>query len=129
MNDSRDDKLVSEAAAARERAYAPYSGFKVGAALLASSGEIYQGCNVENASLGLTICAERNALAHGIVCGKQEFSAIAIVTDAPKPTPPCGACRQALSEFSPELTVIMQTLNGEEQVLSLDNLLPHRFGP
>jgi len=125
----KKENLIHAAQEARESAYAPYSHFKVGAAILAGSGEIYQGCNVENASLGLTICAERNALAHAVVCREQSFSAISIVTDAPHPTSPCGACRQVLSEFSPELIVIMQTTGGEELILSLDKLLPHRFGP
>src|SRR5690242_13261985 len=89
--------LVQEATAARERAYAPYSHFLVGAALQGVSGRIYRGCNVENVSYGLTSCAERNAVFQGIAEGEHRFSAVAVVTAAERPTPPCGACRQVLA--------------------------------
>ena len=121
------DALFSAACKAMANSHSRYSSFPVGAALLSSNGTIHSGCNVENASYGLTICAERNAMAHAVTCGELKFSAIAIVTDTPRPTPPCGACRQALSEFSPELMVIMQTTKGEQLILSLDELLPYRF--
>lgn len=121
------DELIKKAREAYEKAYAPYSNFKVGAALLGKSGNIHTGCNVENASYGLTICAERSAIAQAVCSGEREFSAVAVFTDANQPTPPCGACREVLSEFSDDMTVIMETSEGKREILTLRELLPHRF--
>lgn len=121
--------LIDAATAARERAYAPYSHFAVGAALLGASGRIYQGCNVENVSYGLTSCAERNAVFHAIAAGERAFSAVAVVTGAPIPTPPCGACRQVLVEFAAggEIDVVLATIDGQMRVTRLSTLLPDSF--
>ncbi|MDO9391804.1 MAG: cytidine deaminase [bacterium] len=121
--------LVKVAKEAKQKAYAPYSKFKVGAALLAKSGKVYTGCNVENASYGLTCCAERNAVFQAVGRGERDFIAIAIVSDSPEPTAPCGACRQVLHEFSPELEVIMAGAKGKVRTRKLKELLPDSFGP
>jgi cytidine deaminase len=129
--------LVSAAAAALERAYAPYSQFRVGAAVRAG-GEVFAGCNVENASYGLTICAERAAVFAAVGAGQRTIDAVAIVTDTPAPTAPCGACRQVLREFTAGMTsvtgvtgmtVVCATLGGAVAVHNLSDLLPHDFGP
>jgi len=120
-------ELVQSARAVRGRAYAPYSRFQVGAALLGSSGEVFTGCNVENASFGLTVCAERNAIAAAIAAGQRSFDAIAIASGVAPPAPPCGACRQVLSEFAPEIKVILVSTSGPAQRMKLSKLLPHRF--
>lgn len=122
-----DETLVSLAISARERSYSPYSGYAVGAALLASDGRIFQGCNIENASFGLTNCAERTALFKAVSEGATEFTAIAISAGKSFPWP-CGACRQALNEFAPQLRVLVEW-NGQVQQASLQQLLPHGFGP
>lgn len=116
--------LISAALKARAKAYAPYSKFAVGAALLGKAGQVFAGCNVENVSLGLTICAERAALAAAIADGVKDFEAIAIVADSQKPALPCGGCRQVLAEFSPGLLVIAVTTSGQHQQFSLNELLP-----
>jgi len=118
------DKLILAAKKARDQAYAPYSGFSVGAAVLTKSGQVFAGCNVENASLGLTICAERSAVAAAVVGGKKDFEAIAIVANSNKPALPCGACRQVLAEFSPSMKVFVATTRGEQHQFSLSALLP-----
>jgi cytidine deaminase len=123
--DPSDQALLEEARRARERAYAPYSRFRVGAALRGRSGKVYRGCNVENASFGLTVCAERVALHTAICEGERAFEAIAIDAGTATPTPPCGACRQVLCEFG-ELRVL---LAGETRALTLAELLPRSFGP
>lgn len=120
-----DDRLVAEAWAARERAYACYSGFKVGAALEASIGTIFGGCNIENISFGLTICAERVALFNAIQNGAIEFKQLVIVSDSQDPIVPCGACRQVLAEFAPDLKIYSSTLSGLKARYSLGELLPH----
>lgn len=120
--------LVAAAAAARRRAHAPYSNFAVGAALLDSSGRVHVGCNVENASYGLTICAERNAVAAAVAAGASRFVAIAVVTDATPPASPCGACRQVLAEFG-DMPVVLANPEGEQLRTSVSDLLPHAFTP
>lgn len=120
------DDLVALAKEARERAYAPYSHFAVGAALLAESGQVYAGCNVENASYGLSICAERVALFKAVAAGDRRFKAIAVVTETM--ATPCGSCRQVLAEFGEdELQVIVADLEGQMEVYALGELLPATF--
>jgi len=121
------EKLISAAAAARERAYAPYSKFLVGAALLTRGGRCYTGCNVENASYGLTCCAERVALFKAVSDGEREFEAIAITAGTEDYCPPCGACRQALAEFGPEINVFMANSRGAYRMLTVAELLPASF--
>ncbi len=120
-------QLLAEARAVQARAYAPYSHFAVGAALLAHSGVIYTGCNVENASYGLGICAERNAVAHAVACGDRTFEAVAVVTE--NGVTPCGACRQVLAEFGPNMLVIVADTSGNQRRYRLSELLPDAFGP
>ena len=116
--------METAAVAAMERAYAPYSKFPVGAAALTEDGRIVSGCNVENVSLGLTICAERSAVAAAVANGEKDFVAIAVVAESAEPAVPCGACRQVLAEFNPELKVIASTSSGKIQELVLSDLLP-----
>ncbi len=124
---SADDELIAAARTVREKAHAPFSGFRVGAAVRAKSGHIFAGCNVENASYGLTICAERVAIFKAISEGEREFNAIAVVTDAATLTPPCGACRQIIWELCGDVPVILANLDGKiERERSL-NLLPRPF--
>jgi len=120
-------KLISKAKEARKKAYAPYSGFKVGAALEAKNGKIYTGSNVENASYAVTCCAERTALVKAVSEGVKSFRRIAIVADTKEPCPPCGVCRQALYEFAPKLEVIMANTRGQAEVISLGELLTCAF--
>ncbi|MGL6074992.1 MAG: cytidine deaminase [Fimbriiglobus sp.] len=119
--------LIEAATAAREKAFAPYSKFRVGAALLAEDGTIVGGCNVESASYGLTICAERVALVKGVSEGHLRFTCVAIVTDVAQLTPPCGACRQLLWEFAPEATVILANLAGQQKTYTVRELIPDAF--
>jgi cytidine deaminase len=124
---SGSDRLVAAARGARERAWAPYSNFKVGAALEAADGAIITGGNIENASYGLTICAERVAMFKAVSEGHRRFVRIAVVADTVEPTSPCGACRQVLWEFGPELEVIMANLAAILGHYRLADLLPHAF--
>lgn len=122
-----DEALIAAARAAREHAHAPFSKFRVGAAVGTKSGRIFAGCNIENASYGLTLCAERVAVFKAISEGEHQFEAIAVVTDADALTPPCGACRQIIWEFCGDVAVVMANLHGKiERERSL-NLLPHPF--
>lgn len=118
-------ELTEIAKKARTNAYAPYSGFKVGAAILTASGKVFIGANVENASFGLTICAERAAVAAAICAGNTDLRLMAIATDSNEPTVPCGACRQVLAEFNPSLEIVAFTTSGKEQPFNLGHLLPH----
>ena len=117
-------ELIVHARSAREKAYAPYSHFGVGAALLTRTNRVFTGCNVENLSFGLTICAERNAVAAAVAAGEREFTGIAIVSDSKTPVSPCGACRQVLAEFGLELEVCSANLEGQRFEARLDQLLP-----
>jgi cytidine deaminase len=125
--DSAQSALFEAALAARARAHAPYSRFLVGAALEDSAGRIHTGCNVENASYGLTICAERTAVLKAVSEGSREFRRIAVAADTSPLTPPCGACRQVLVEFCHDLEVLLVNLNGQSEVLRLKDLLPRAF--
>jgi cytidine deaminase len=120
-------ELVSEARRVLNNSYSPYSKFRVGAALQGTSGRVYSGTNVENASLGLSICAERSAVCQAIAAGERSFTAIAVCADTVGPTPPCGACRQVLLEFAPELTVVLADRDGAIARHDLRQLLAHPF--
>jgi cytidine deaminase len=122
-----DVELIEAARQAQENAYAPYSGFKVGAALLGSDNKIYTGVNVENGSYGLTICAERNAIGKAVDAGCLKFSSIAVFSTASPPATPCGACRQVLNEFSPDMQVICVNNQNEINRFELKQLLPESF--
>lgn len=130
LNRTELDNMMRKAVDARERAYAPYSHFKVGACLLASSGRYYMGCNVENAAYTPTNCAERTALFQAIYEGERSFDGIAITCTGKEPAFPCGVCRQALSEFcDPAMPVYCANVDGEAVLTTLGQLLPHSFGP
>jgi cytidine deaminase len=121
------DLLIAAAKRARENAYAKFSNFKVGAGLEANSGKIYGGCNVENATYGLTVCAERVAIFKAISEGERKFDAIAVVTDTDALTPPCGACRQLIWEFCGDVPVVMSNLKGRVEVIPMRELFPKPF--
>ena len=121
------DALVAAATAAREKAAAPYSHFHVGAALLAEDGRVFGGCNVESASYGLTICAERTAVVKAVSEGVRRFRAVAVVTCADEPTSPCGACRQVLWDQCRDIVVVMATTGGALVETTLRELLPRAF--
>jgi cytidine deaminase len=124
---SNYDKLIAVAKQARENAYAAYSNFRVGAALKAQSGRVYTGCNIENASYGLTCCAERVAIFKAMSEGERGFEAIAVVTDTDKLTPPCGACRQVIWEMCGDIPVILANLKGKVEHETAGELLPRPF--
>lgn len=122
-----DRELIDISKEAQKNAYAPYSDFKVGAALLCSDGSVYTGCNIENATYGATNCAERTAVFKAVSEGNRKFSEIAITSSGGGLTFPCGICRQVLAEFSPEIKVLLEDENGQIQSLTLSELLPHSF--
>jgi cytidine deaminase len=124
---SEYDVLILAAKRARENAYAKFSNFKVGAGLRATSGKIYGGCNVENATYGLTICAERVAIFKAISEGERKFDAIAVATDTDTLTPPCGACRQLIWEFCGDVPVILSNVKGQVEVIRMSELFPKPF--
>jgi cytidine deaminase len=117
-------KLITAAMEVRRHAYAPYSNFAVGAALLTKTGKIFTGCNVENLSFRLTVCAEEAAVAAAVAGGEKEFVAVAVVADSKEPAMPCGGCRQILAEFNPTMEVITSTVDGLEEKFRLNDLLP-----
>ena len=129
MSADSQSALRAAAAEAMHQAYAPYSSFRVGAALLAPDGTVFAGCNVENSSYPAGSCAERGALAAAVVAGQRQFTHLVVVTEAEEPTPPCGICRQALVEFAPTLDILSVTSSGAEAHWSLGDLLPHPFTP
>jgi cytidine deaminase len=124
------DTLVAAARAARERAYAPYSRFLVGAAVETDGGEVFSAPNIENASYPMSVCAERNAVAVAVAAGHRRIRTVAVVGSGETPTPPCGGCRQVLHEFGgPGLEVIVASPSGERRTFTLNELLPDAFGP
>lgn len=124
---SKWQELLDAARDVRDFAYAPYSDFHVGAALLTDDGEIIVGCNVENATYGATSCAERTAIGTAVASGKTTFVALCVFVKADSPVGPCGICRQVLAEFCDDLPVLMATTAGQYEFVGLDELLPHRF--
>jgi cytidine deaminase len=129
MEESKKQELIRIALEARLRAYAPYSKYQVGAALLTKSGRIYSGCNIENASYGATICAERVAVVKAVSEGETAFEALVVAGDGKEPVAPCGICRQFLSEFGLDLVLILINLEGKRFETSLNQYLPGAFGP
>ena len=127
QNQESTEKLRDAAFAAMENAYAPYSRFRVGAALRTSTGAIVSGCNVENAAYGEALCAERVAVAAAVAQGMKEFEEIAIASESDDPSPPCGSCRQTMSEFAPDLRIVSYAKNGRQAVWRLSDLLPEAF--
>src|SRR5260221_1163546 len=121
------EALITAARQARENAHAPYSNFRVGAALRATSGRIFGGCNVENATYVLTVCAERIAIFKAISEGERGFDAISVVTDTDALTPPCGACRQLIWEFCGDVPVILANLKGKTEIIQMKDLFPKPF--
>lgn len=119
--------LISAARQARENAYAPFSNFRVGAAVRASSGRTYTGCNIENATLGLTLCAERVAIFKAMSEGERGFEAIAVVTDVDTLTPPCGACRQIIWEFCGDIPILLANMDGKVEKETSAGLFPRQF--
>ena len=122
-----EKELIDAATDVRERAYAPYSNFRVGAAVETDDGDIYTGCNVESASYGLTVCAERVAIWKGISRGVTKFGRIAVVVDTEELTPPCGVCRQIIWEFCGDVPVILSNLHGKSETIQMSELLPRAF--
>lgn len=124
------EKLIEEAKVARDKAYVPYSKFKVGAALLTEDGKIYHGCNIENAAYSMCNCAERTAIFKAYSEGDRKFTAMAVVADTDRPCSPCGACRQVIAELCPkDMMVYLTNLKGDIQEISIEGLLPGAFSP
>lgn len=122
------DRLIREAKIAREKAYAPYSNFKVGAALYTKSEKIYHGCNVENVSYSLTCCAERVAIFKAISEGEKEFLALAVIANTDQPVSPCGACRQVMTEFfTDDVEIYLANLSGKVKKTTINDLMPNEF--
>lgn len=122
------EELIEEAKKARTKAYAPYSKFSVGAALLTTNGHVYHGCNIENSAYSLCNCAERTALFKALSEGEKDFLMLAVVADTVRPVPPCGACRQVMSELCPQdMPIILTNLSGEIQRVTVEELLPAAF--
>lgn len=119
--------LIDAASEARERAFAPYSKFQVGSAVRTKDGEVFLGCNIESASYGLTVCAERVAIWKAVSEGKSEFEEISVVTDTERLTPPCGVCRQIIWEFCGDVPVVLSNLSGDTKVMQMSELLPMAF--
>lgn len=122
-----DQALIEDAKKARENAAAPFSKFKVGAALRTKGGKVYGGCNVENCTYALTVCAERVALLSALAAGEREFEAIAVVTQSNEPSPPCGPCRQLMWEYCGDIDVALANLEGQRVDYKLSTLFPHPF--
>ncbi|MSV29066.1 MAG: cytidine deaminase [Bryobacterales bacterium] len=121
------DRLIEAALAARENAHAPFSNFRVGAAVEDANGRVFTGCNVENATYGLTLCAERVAIFKAISEGARKFVRVAVVADTDSPTPPCGACRQILWEFCGDVELVLTNLHGQTETVRLGELFPRPF--
>lgn len=122
--------LLEKAKQIREKAYTPYSSFPVGAALYATSGNIYTGCNIENAAYPVTCCAERVAIFTAVAAGEKEFSEMAVIADTKRPVPPCGACRQVMSEFfKGHMNIHLSNLNFDTKTIKMEDLLPFSFQP
>ncbi|HEX6922654.1 MAG TPA: cytidine deaminase [Bacillales bacterium] len=123
-----NEELIAEAKKAREFAYVPYSKFGVGAALLTDDGEVFHGCNIENAAYSMCNCGERTAFFKAISEGEKQFSKLAVMADSDRPVPPCGACRQVMAEFcKPDMAVILTNLNGDVEHTTVQELLPGAF--
>ncbi|HZG71094.1 MAG TPA: cytidine deaminase [Chondromyces sp.] len=125
-----NQQLITEAKKARERAYVPYSKFQVGAALLTKDGQVFHGCNIENAAYSMCNCAERTALFKAYSEGEKEYAALAVIADTARPVPPCGACRQVIAELCPpDMKVVLSNLKGDIKELTVEELLPGAFLP
>jgi cytidine deaminase len=122
-------QLAKRAQAARKHSHSPYSRFRVGAAILSKSGKVYTGCNIENSSFGLTICAERTAIFKAISEGVRQFTAIAVATDERRFIPPCGACRQVIMDLAGDIECVLTDAAGAIKVLKMSDLLPYPFTP
>ena len=125
--DNNWDALIEAAWKAREMAYAPYSGFQVGAAVQTASGSIYGGCNIENVSYGLTNCAERTAMFQAVANGERQLQRIVVCADTPEPVSPCGACRQVMQELGPQMEVLLINREGRQIRTTVAELLPYSF--
>jgi len=126
LEDEIVEALIESARAVRDKAHAPYSGFQVGAAVLSESGKIYVGCNVENASYGATLCAERSAIAQMVAAGEKKLLTVAVFVDAEEPAMPCGICRQVIGEFGPHCEIVTATPHGTKRT-TIEHLLPDPF--